>query len=343
MSESDKPKLNSLDDLIAINREIAALVRAGIPLELGLRTFAGGMNSTLGRLANRIATRLGEGMPLATALQFEGSQTLPVYSAVISAGIESGKLSEALESVADSAQLVQDTGRYLRLSLIYPAIVCAMAYFLFCCFVSIIVPMYIAMADDIGFGGNPVFEFLRGIHSSYPIWGWLVPLLVIATLVAARMLLLGRLDLLPVNVNYMSRRAQFAELLQIQVSHGLPLAPSLHRAAEGTGDRYLIRDADVVVDQLQHGVPFAKAVSEAKTIPPMMRWILATSSVHGTMAKSLTLLRDSWRRRAVRQSRLLKVWIPSLLTCVLGGTVTLAYGLMMFAPLRALWEGLMQE
>jgi len=333
----------SLDELIAINREIAALARSGIPLELGLRSFAGGLQSRLSRLANRIADRLSEGQPLAMAIQLEGSKEYPVYSAVISAGLQSGQLSEALESVATSAELVQDLRKRISLSLIYPFVICVIGYSLFCLFVSQIVPRYVWMADDFGFGNETLFRFLNQLHATQPIWGWGIPALFLV-LVALRMFFWRRGPArTSLTLGSLLSRARFADLLQIQVARGLPLGPSFQRAAIGSGDRRLCLAADSISRDMEHGVSFSEAVAKVEVIPPVMRWMLATGAKQGTLAKTLGLMRDSWQRRANRRARSLKVWLPAFVTCIIGGTVTMVYGILFFLPLRAVWEGVMRE
>lgn len=333
----------SLDDLIAVNREIAALARSGIPLELGLRSFAGGLRSRLSRLANRIADRLAEGQPLATAIQLEGAKDYPVYAAVISAGIESGQLPEALESVAASAELVQNLRRQLMLSLIYPILVCALGFLLFIAFMNIIVPRYLGSANDFGFKNETIFKVLEQLHATQQIWGWGVPLFCVIVFFTVTMLIRRRPMGAPWMLGGLLTGARFADLLQIQVARGLPLGPSFQRAAVGSGSRRFCKAADAVREDMDAGLEFSAAIAKAESIPPVMRWMLATGARQGTLAKTLGLLRDSWFRRALRRSNFFRAWLPRFLTCVVGGTVTLIYGVLFFLPLRAFWDGLMRE
>lgn len=333
----------SLDDLIAINREIAALARSGIPLELGLRSFAGGLRSRLSRLANRIADRLTEGQSLAMAIQMEGGKDYPVYAAVISAGLQSGQLPEALEAVAASAELVQSLRRQLALSMIYPMLVCALGFILLAGFVNIIVPRYLRSAEDFGFRQETVFRVLDQLHATQHIWIWAVPLFCLALLFGGIALSRRRPMSAPLLLGSLLSRARFADLLQIQVARGLPLGPSFQRAAIGSGDRRLCAAADSVRRDMEAGLEFSAAIANVAAIPPVMRWMLATGARQGTLPKTLELMRDSWFRRAVRRGRFAKVWLPAFMTCVIGGTVTLMYGVLFFLPLRAFWDGIMRE
>lgn len=111
----------SLDELISLNYEIAAMVRAGVPLELGLRGLSTNKGPQFERLSDRLATRLSEGMSLPDAVAKEGPAISPVYAAVIEAGLTTGQLPRALESLATSGQLIQETRRRVFLAMLYPS------------------------------------------------------------------------------------------------------------------------------------------------------------------------------------------------------------------------------
>ena len=54
----------SLDDLVALNEEMAALVRAGVPLDAGMADLGYDLPGKLGGLASQIGERLNQGESL---------------------------------------------------------------------------------------------------------------------------------------------------------------------------------------------------------------------------------------------------------------------------------------
>src|SRR5690554_816023 len=80
----------ALDELAALNDEIVALVRAGLPLEVGLAGAGGDLGGRLGRVSAALAERLQQGEDLASALAAEGDAIPPLYQAVVAAGLRSG-------------------------------------------------------------------------------------------------------------------------------------------------------------------------------------------------------------------------------------------------------------
>src|SRR5689334_20098249 len=85
----------SLAHLIALNDEIAALARAGLPLESGLRAVGRDIAGGLGAAMTGLAARMDRGASLAEALAAEGGTFPPIYRAVVEAGLRAGRLPTA--------------------------------------------------------------------------------------------------------------------------------------------------------------------------------------------------------------------------------------------------------
>src|SRR5688500_16429760 len=130
----------SLEQLIAVNDEVAALVRSGVPLELGLRQAAGDLPGRLRRISSDLAAALNRGDSLPEALDRCGHQFPPVYRAIVEAGLRGRNLPRALEAVTGFAKSSLELRRQLSLALVYPLIVIGVAYALFVAFLVYIEP-----------------------------------------------------------------------------------------------------------------------------------------------------------------------------------------------------------
>src|SRR5687768_1842285 len=102
MTSSSGSRLPSitLDDLAALNREMAALARVGLPLESGLNQVAHEFNSPTSRLAEQLAEDMSAGVTLPEAIALRGDAFPAVYRSVVDAGLRSGRLAAALEGYA---------------------------------------------------------------------------------------------------------------------------------------------------------------------------------------------------------------------------------------------------
>ncbi len=121
-SESSRVGAVTLEQLIALNDEIAALVRAGVPLEHGLGRLADDLPGRLGQLSARIAERLERGEPLDKVFADPDMRIPPVYRAVVEAGMRTGRLPAALESVARSTRWLSECRRMVAGAFVYPLV-----------------------------------------------------------------------------------------------------------------------------------------------------------------------------------------------------------------------------
>ncbi len=354
MSQTTPPSPGSpprLDDLIALNREIAALVKAGVPLELGLRGLSGSVPSQLGRLAERLADRLSQGQSLVEALEQEGPAVSPIYTAVVGAGLQSGRLAEALDSLTLSAQVEQDARQRVSLALVNPVIVAVTGYALAVMFVMAVVPAYLSTAEAFRFPDRLTFQILRVLHRTVPVWGGLIPAAALVAFVGLVLFHGRNVGMLKVwnwvpGLAWVHRSlnlAQFTELWWLQISHGLPLETALRRAGDAMDDRRLRATIVQIGDELHQGGTLASALPRATLLPPLMRWMLASSEQQGTLLETLQMLAESYRRRALQRAALVKFWLPVLTTFFISGFIVLTYSLLFFVPLRELWGGFMHE
>lgn len=113
-----------MHDKIVFAGNLSAMVSAGLSLS---RAFAVMERQTKNKRFKSViaglAARLNAGDSLATALKIYPDVFPPVFTAMVSAGEESGKLPQALQVVADQLTKSYDLRRKVRGAMIYPAII----------------------------------------------------------------------------------------------------------------------------------------------------------------------------------------------------------------------------
>jgi type II secretory pathway component PulF len=337
-----------LEDLIALNQEIAALVKAGVPLEFGLRGLAGLKTSRLAQLSDRLADRLASGRSLPDAMAEEGPVISPIYTAVMEAGLASGKLPQALESSAASGKVLLDVRKRVCLALVYPVLCLIFAYLLFCLFVTVVASHLIGILSL--YPQSWPVHLVRVLHQNQRYFTQVIPVSLLVFVAATFVLRKGPNEglwrwitsfrwLIGPSLNW----AQFTELLALQVEQDCPLARAFVFAADATDDRCWQREARLVSEDLIRGTTLAVALGQANSMPPLVRWMLASGESQGTLALTLRQLSEIYRRRTLRRVAILKTWLPVAITICFTGGIGLIYGLAFFLPLRAFLEGLMRE
>lgn len=342
------PSAAGLDDLIHLNQEIAALVRAGIPLELGLQGIGGAYGKQLDALTNRLSTRMSEGRSLSEALELEGSSLPPVYGAVVKAGMASGDLPHALESLADSAVLISSVRRRMALAIIYPAFCVFAAYVVGSFLLTVVLPHAILFDDlaSVDWGVtvlSRLYEYRDFFVIGFPVLVILSTLFIYSFRNGLARGIWRNLTTFHWAIGPSLDWAQFMDLLALQIHHQAPLAQSFVLAANATENRRWQAQAKVVAQKLNEGQSFEDSLKVATLMPPAVRWVLASGERQGTLELASRQLGDVYRQRAMNRAAIVKVWLPVLLTLFLTIVIGLTFGLSFFIPLRLFLQGLASE
>lgn len=342
----------TLDQLIALSDEMAALVRAGVPLDRGLVAAGRDLRGRAGRLASRLGDRLERGEALGTALEADGETVPPFYRAVVEAGLRSGRLSKALEGLATYARSFAETRRAIGLALLYPMLVLLLTYGLFVMFTLWVAPKLASTFATFRLGGTRVLDTVGWLGEHLIYWVPIPPIVLLMLMIGwlrsgrASTLRPGRLTgLLRVvpgmrSVLDLAQTADFADLMALMVEHGVPLDEAIGLAAEATGSPRLRASAGAVAERLRRGDPADEATAGPGGLPPMLSWVIATSGAMGPLGPALRHSAATYRSRAARKAEMLQALLPSVLLCAVGAVAGIIYVMAVFTPVVALWREL---
>jgi type II secretory pathway component PulF len=342
----------ALADFILLNEEIAALVRARIPLEANLERIGAELPGKSGELAERIGRRMQTGENLAQAMEAECGSMPPAYRAAMVAGVESGQLGKALEAVVESATRMDQLRRVSALALVYPLILIGIVFPLLTLMLVLLVPRF-AWLDDSQF--KPL-EWLVDTPNVAPILAFAVPLIMIVTAViwwwrSGRIGYQPRFSLLGLltgssRVRRWSQASQFAETMTLLLERGIPLPQSLRLAGEASDDRRLRAAALETAQHIEHGGTPSSSASSAKgrtsDFPVLIRLAMHHADNGRLLIASLRQARTMYRDRAIRAADWYTEYLPILLTVAIGGTFTVVFALFVFWPYASMLHELSQ-
>jgi len=339
----------SLDELVALGDEIAALIRAGVPLDQGLAGLGHDLPGRTGRLTRSLAERLGRGEALADALAAERG-TLPAsYHAVIEAGQAAGRLPAALESLSRTARRLSDVEQSIKVAMVYPLTVMMVAYTLGVAFLVYLSPYFQKFAASVDPALGVWLQRLVWLGETAKWWVAVVPLcmVLLVGLAAVRpgtLLQSGwrtRLwQWLPGMRRLVewSRIATLCEILTLLVEQGVPLPKALRLSARASGDAKLERAALELSEAAERGEPMATAFAREKSLPRFLVWLLMHGAGQGELPKSLQHAAAIYRDRALWQAEMVRHWGGIVLTLVLGGVAVAGFALLLFVPLTSILQ-----
>ena len=343
------------EQLIALNDEIALLVRAGVSLELGLRERGDSVSGALRHVNEELSRHMESGISLGASL----AATIPglprVYSAVIDAGLRSGTLPRAVESLSRMARQGIELRQRIEFAFLYPLIVFSIAYGLFLLLVVESHRRWELISGDYQLNRDPFVQFMTQVSTHWQVWTWIPPVLVAIPVIW--WLVYGRASFLPDrrpsallaaipglgSVMTYWQWGGFCDLLATLLEHQVPLPEAILLAADASGNSTIQSQMTGVVAHLQSGHSIADSMRDRRQIPAYLRWSLATAHEPAAFQNALRHGHELFQARANFRTEAIKLWLPPVLLVLIGGGAAFVYALMWALPLRLLYWQLIQD
>ncbi|MBM5812691.1 MAG: type II secretion system protein GspF [Gammaproteobacteria bacterium] len=327
-------------ELALLTRQLATLVRAGLPLEEAL--LAVSQQSEKVRVRNIVAgvrSRVIEGRTLA-----EGFGAFPrvfpeIYRATVAAGEQSGHLDTVLERLADYTENRQVLQQKITHAMVYPVLLSVVCAGIVAVLLGYVVPEVVRVFEA-GHQELPLLTRLLIAGSDFlRAWWWLLALgtgLAIAGLrrwlrapaarlryhqMKLRLPLVGR-------VTRGNNAARFARTFAILTASAVPVLEALRIAGEVVTSlpmRHAVEEAAV---RVREGAPIARALGTSRLFPPMLVHLIASGESSGRLEEML-------ERAATNQERELDGLVNTAVG-ILGPAMILLMGVFVFLIVIAL-------
>lgn len=282
-------------DLALFTRQLATLIRAGLPLDEAL--LAASEQSDKPRLKTIILgarAKVIEGHTLASGLD-DFPQAFPVvYRATVAAGEQAGQLDAVLERLADYTESRHGLRQKISHALVYPIVLTTLALAIVTFMLVYIVPKVVGVFATTGQELPVLTRALIGLSGFLQSWWWaLLGILAAAVLAIGRVLraedarrrlhwwilkapLLGR-------VTRGLNTARFTRTLSILTSSGVPVVEALGIGATVVSNlpmRDAVEDAGV---RVREGAAIGRSLAQSKLFPPMSMRLISSGEASGEL------------------------------------------------------------
>ncbi len=286
-------------DLALLTRQMATLLRSGLPLEETLQAVAEQTEKPrVQRIVLGVRSKVVEGHPLADGLR-DYPQAFPeIYRATVAAGEQSGKLDQVLERLSDYTESRQVMGQQVSNALVYPICLMVLSFGIVAFLLAYVVPQVVAVFES-GHQELPIATRLLIGMSDFIRHYWWVALIVLAAVTwlflrwlknvenrlkfhrfLLRVPLVGKL-IRGVNT------ARFARTFSILTASAVPVLEALRIAAEVVNNLPMKRAVEEASSRVREGAPIGKSLAARKIFPPMMVHLISSGESSGELEKML--------------------------------------------------------
>lgn len=339
-------------EVINIYRQLASSIEAGLPLYEALEMLScESRNTRLKSLLYFLKAQIADGIAINEAMKQFPEIFPAVHVAVVKAGEESGKLSEALADLADQAESFSNMNRRFASALVYPVVISIAALALFSGAFIGIIPQFKALFGDLG-----IVEYSVVTRLVFFIAGTVLPvvvmlligiLILIAMITTQRKAATGkmwidrwklRIPLLGQIIEKASL-ARFSGTLGLLLDAGIELPKAIRLASEGTGNKTVEHLLKNVSNEVELGQTLSDSIDKSGVMPSTLAWRVGVGEETGTLPDALIKLSQLYAKQVDSLVTSLAGMIEPLLIIFIGtGVAMLVLG--MFLPLVAIINNL---
>ncbi|MCG7959860.1 MAG: type II secretion system inner membrane protein GspF, partial [Candidatus Thiodiazotropha taylori] len=300
-------QINAME-LALITRQMATLLRSGLPLEHVLKTTAQQSDKRhVERTLLAVRAKVLEGRTLADGLK-EFPKTFPeVYIQTVSSGEESGHLEVVLERLADYTEQRQQMRQKTIFALFYPALLTIVSLLIVGGLLTYIVPQVTRVFETMSAELPWITQALMSTSDTFRSYGVpiFVSLLVLGLLFSyllkkpgpkrwwhrtlLRIPLVGRLV-------RTSNAARFSRTLSIMAASSVPILDSMRIASQVLTNLPMRSAVEEATSRVREGASLYQALDKTGYFPPMTLSLLASGESSGNLEGMLERSADIQER-----------------------------------------------
>ena len=300
-------RINAMD-LSLLTRQLATLVRSGLPLEEAL--LAVSQQSEKARVRSvmlGVRSRVVEGRTLAEGLAAFPGVFPEIYRATVSAGEQSGHLDSVLERLADYTENRQVLQQRIRNAMVYPILLTVVCVLIVALLLGYVVPEVVRVFEA-GDRQLPLLtriliamsDFIRG-------WWWLVLAALGALGYGLKRALLQpaarrRFDRFKLRLPLVGRvtrgnnAARFSRTFAILTASAVPVLEALRISGEVVSNVPMREAVQAAAVRVREGAPIARSLGASKLFPPMLIHLVSSGETSGALESMLERAADNQER-----------------------------------------------
>lgn len=318
----------SLAEQISFYRQLAVILRSGLPLLNALQLLQKHGSAKQMLLCYRLQQRLRRGSSLAQALAAEADCCTQLAVTLVAVGEESGELATLLEQMADYYSRQLKLRRFVQRAVTYPAFLLLASFCVLLLFLLYILPVLADTYSAMGVLPTGTLALLQQPLAA----------LALTAGVAAAVFLLGRRLLrcflrsrLSGNFHGLLLEVRFCRLLALLLESGVGITRAVAIVTDTMDDEQYAGQLRLLNSRLKRGIAIEQAAGGAKELfSPLMLELVCVGASTGYLPQMLQEAVTAGEQRLQQQlGRLQELLVPLLLlvaAIIIAGIVCIVIG-----------------
>ena len=315
-----------VQEFLVFNQELAALLRAGLPLLQAIDLMLERMHpGTFRSVLTEVRDKVKSGTDLSEAFAEYGDLFPRLYPSSLKAGEKSGDLELVIRRFIRYMKLVLDARRRVFSALTYPVVLVVLSMVMIAVMTIYVVPRFMGFFTELDAELPMITQIVLGI-STFMSQNWVLMLIgLIVAAVALRSwgrtepgrLAIDRMKLrIPFLGSVLHRfaLAEFCRSLATLLSGGIPLVPSFEIGIASVGNAYVRSKIAPTIQMVREGKPFYAALETSEIFTDMSIDMIKVGEATGSLDEMLNSVSDFLDEQIeTRMQRLLSLIEPIML------------------------------
>ncbi len=325
----------SLADIALLTRQLATLLRAGIPLVSALSALTDqAEKEELKRVLSDIRRQVNEGASLAKALRDHPQHFSDLYVNMVKAGENSGNLEVVLERLTGFLDAKIETRGKIVAAMFYPVLMLGIGLFVMMLIFVFVIPQVTAIFEDQGEALPWITQGLIALSSFLAGWWFLLMPAMVGGCVGfwywkktpagkdtwdrflLRVPLFGTLA-------RMIAISRFAGTLSTLLASGVPLLTALDIVKNVLGNTRLEEVIEEARVDIREGESIADPLKRSGEFPPLVTHMIATGEQSGQLEEMLDNISATYQQQTDLKVQTMTQMLGPMMIVVLGVAVGL--------------------
>jgi len=268
-------------DIIAVNQELVALIKAGYPILKSVEIITSRVKNThLKDILMKVEDEIKAGKSLSEAFAPYEKIFSKVYTAALMAGEQSGNLASTISRFVDYAKVISKTKSRIRSALSYPTLLLVFSFFLLTILINFILPRFSDFYKDFEAQLPGITRYLMSF--SLVVRKNLVLIVILIILLALIYLWLKKKektqilrDRLKLKFPYggiiwlESGISLFCRTLSLLLEGGISLLSAVRVATQAVPNKFLVQRLQKLPDYIRNGESLSDSLKKCGHFPPL--------------------------------------------------------------------------
>ena len=318
-------------ELINFCFHMEQLTGAGVPLVESLIDLRDSMeNARFREVISGVLEGIQGGQRMSQALAQYQQIFNPVFTSLVRAGEDTGKLPEVLRSLVESLKWEDELAEHMKKLVMYPAFVGSIVLMVTFFLMIYLVPQMVGFIRNMGQQIPLQTRVLLEVSAFFVGYWWAVlaapAILVVGVKLAARANPVVRYQLdrfklsLPVAGEIVRKiiLSRFASIFALMYSSGITILDAIRSSEETAGNLVIQEGLKLAGERIREGKSVTAAFQEVGLFPPLVVRMLRVGESTGALDKALLNVSYFYNREVRESISKIQVMIEPALTVILG-------------------------